>query len=379
MNLYLDNAATTPVRPEVVEAMAPYLTRWFGNPSSRHEVGEIAATALDDARARVAAILGMRPGDIVFTSGGTESNNTAIKGLVLGALPLGRRHLVTTAIEHESVLASADYLARLHGVDVTHVPVDETGALAFDDLAAVLRPDTALVTIGYANNEVGTVQDAAALAAVAHEQKVPLHLDAVQAAGWLPLAGLGADALTIAGHKIGAPKGTGILAVRGRLPLEPLLHGGGQERGRRSGTPDVAGAVAIATALALAESERVAEAGRISALRDAFIAGVLAAVPGARLTGHPTRRLPGTASFVFPGVNGETVLLELERRGIVSSSGSACAAGSDEASHVLLALGMDADDARTAVRFTLPHGLTQNLDAVATAVGEAVAAVGSRG
>jgi cysteine desulfurase len=379
VNLYLDNAATTPVRPEVVEAMAPYLTRWFGNPSSRHEVGEIAATALDDARARVAAILGMRPGDIVFTSGGTESNNTAIKGLVLGALPLGRRHLVTTAIEHESVLASADYLARLHGVDVTHVPVDETGALAFDDLAAVLRPDTALVTIGYANNEVGTVQDAAALAAVAHEQKVPLHLDAVQAAGWLPLAGLGADALTIAGHKIGAPKGTGILAVRGRLPLEPLLHGGGQERGRRSGTPDVAGAVAIATALALAESERVAEAGRISALRDAFIAGVLAAVPGARLTGHPTRRLPGTASFVFPGVNGETVLLELERRGIVSSSGSACAAGSDEASHVLLALGMDADDARTAVRFTLPHGLTQNLDAVATAVGEAVAAVGSRG
>lgn len=379
MNLYLDNAATTPVRPEVVEAMAPYLTRWFGNPSSRHEVGEIAATALDDARARVAAILGMRPGDIVFTSGGTESNNTAIKGLVLGALPLGRRHLVTTAIEHESVLASAGYLARLHGVDVTHVPVDETGALAFDDLAAVLRPDTALVTIGYANNEVGTVQDAAALAAVAHEQKVPLHLDAVQAAGWLPLAGLGADALTIAGHKIGAPKGTGILAVRGRLPLEPLLHGGGQERGRRSGTPDVAGAVAIATALALAESERVAEAGRISALRDAFIAGVLAAVPGARLTGHPTRRLPGTASFVFPGVNGETVLLELERRGIVSSSGSACAAGSDEASHVLLALGMEADDARTAVRFTLPHGLTQNLDAVATAVGEAVAAVGSRG
>lgn len=379
MNLYLDNAATTPVRPEVVEAMAPYLTRWFGNPSSRHEVGEIAATALDDARARVAAILGMRPGDIVFTSGGTESNNTAIKGLVLGALPLGRRHLITTAIEHESVLASADYLARLHGVDVTHAPVDETGALAPDDLAAVLRPDTALVTIGYANNEVGTVQDAAALAAVAHEQKVPLHLDAVQAAGWLPLAGLGADALTIAGHKIGAPKGTGILAVRGRLPLEPLLHGGGQERGRRSGTPDVAGAVAIATALALAESERVAEAGRISALRDAFIAGVLAAVPGARLTGHPTRRLPGTASFVFPGVNGETVLLELERRGIVSSSGSACAAGSDEASHVLLALGMEADDARTAVRFTLPHGLTQNLDAVATAVGEAVAAVGSRG
>ncbi|MBT9605552.1 cysteine desulfurase family protein [Microbacterium sp.] len=379
MSLYLDNAATTPVRPEVVEAMAPYLTRWFGNPSSHHEVGEVAASALDDARARVAGVLGMRPGDIVFTSGGTESNNTAIKGLVLGALPRGKRHLVTTAIEHESVLASADYLARLHGVDVTHAPVDGTGLLDPDDLAAVLRDDTALVSVGYANNEVGTVQDAATLAAVARERGVPLHLDAVQAAGWLPLSGLGADALTIAGHKIGAPKGTGILAVRGRLPLEPLLHGGGQERGRRSGTPDVAGAVAIATALSLAEAERAAEAARVTDLRDTFVARVLQAVPDARLTGHPTRRLPGTASFVFPGINGETVLLELESRGIVSSSGSACAAGSDEASHVLLSLGIDADDARTAVRFTLPHGLTRNLDVVATAVAEAVAAVRSRG
>lgn len=379
MSLYLDNAATTPVRPEVVEAMAPYLTRWFGNPSSHHEVGEAAASALDDARARVAAILGMRPGDIVFTSGGTESNNTAVKGLVLGALPRGKRHLVTTAIEHESVLASGDYLARLHGVEVTYAPVDGTGTLSPADLAATMRDDTALVSVGYGNNEVGTVQDAAALAAVAHERNVPLHLDAVQAAGWLPLAGLGADAITVAGHKIGAPKGTGILAVRGRLPLEPLLHGGGQERGRRSGTPDVAGAVAFATALSLAEAERGGEAERVTAIRDSFIARVLATVPGARLTGHPTRRLPGTASFVFPGVNGETVLLELERRGVVSSSGSACAAGSDEASHVLLALGIEADDARTAVRFTLPHGLTRNLDAVAIAVAEAVTAVGSRG
>ncbi|WP_022877259.1 cysteine desulfurase family protein [Microbacterium sp. B19] len=359
--------------------MAPYLTRWFGNPSSHHEVGEAAASALEDARARVAAILGMRSGDVVFTSGGTESNNTAIKGLVLGSLPRGKKHLVTTAIEHESVLASADYLARLHDVEVTYAPVDATGTLSPDSLAAALRDDTALVSVGYANNEVGTVQDAAALAAVAHARGVPLHLDAVQAAGWLPLAGLGADALTIAGHKIGAPKGTGILAVRGRLPLEPLLHGGGQERGRRSGTPDVAGAVAFATALTLAEAERESDAAQAARFRDAFIHGVLAAVPGARLTGHPDHRLPATASFVFPGVNGETVLLELERRGIVSSSGSACAAGSDEASHVLLALGLDPDDARTAVRFTFPHHMTQNLDAVAIAVAEAVTAVGSRG
>ncbi|MDU0326941.1 cysteine desulfurase family protein [Microbacterium sp. KSW2-21] len=376
MSLYLDNAATTPVRPEVLEAMTPYLTRYFGNPSSHHEVGEAAASALDDARRRVAAVLGMRPGDVLFTSGGTESNNAAIKGIVLGS---GRRHLVTTAIEHESVLASADYLQRLHGVEVTHAPVDETGTLTPDALAAALRDDTALVSVGYANNEIGTVQDVAALAAVAHARGVPLHLDAVQAAGWLPLSGTGADAVTIAGHKLGAPKGTGILAVRGRLPFEPLLHGGGQERGRRSGTPDVAGAVGITTALTLAEAERAEEAARVGALRDAFIARVLALVPTARVTGHPTHRLPGTASFVFPGTNGETVLLELERHGIVSSSGSACAAGSDEASHVLLAIGVDHDEARTAVRFTLPHGLTASLDDVADAVAAAVTAVGSRG
>jgi len=376
VTLYLDNAATTPVRPEVLEAMAPYLTRFFGNPSSHHEVGEAAASALDDARARVAAVLGMRAGDVMFTSGGTESNNAAIKGIVLGS---GKKHLVTTVIEHESVLASADYLARLHGVDVMHAAVDGTGTLSATTLADALRDDTALVSIGYANNEVGTIQDAAALAAVAHERSVPLHLDAVQAAGWLPLSGTGADAITVAGHKIGAPKGTGILAVRGRLPFEPLLHGGGQERGRRSGTPDVAGAVAIARALELAEAERSAEAARVSAVRDAFIDRVLALVPGARLTGHPECRLPGTASFIFPGTNGETVLLELERRGVVSSSGSACAAGSDEASHVLLALGIAHDDARTAVRFTLPHGLTASLEPVADAVAAAVSAVGSRG
>ncbi|MDF2991696.1 MAG: cysteine sulfinate desulfinase/cysteine desulfurase [Microbacterium sp.] len=376
MTLYLDNAATTPVRAEVLEAMAPYLTRYFGNPSSHHEVGEVAASALDDARARVAAVLGMRAGDVMFTSGGTESNNAAIKGLVLAS---GKKHVVTTAIEHESVLSSMDYLARFHGVEVTLAPVDEAGRLSPATLADALRDDTALISVGYANNEIGTIQDAAALAATAHEHGVPLHLDAVQATGWLTLRSTGADAITVAGHKIGAPKGTGILALRGRLPFEPLLHGGGQERGRRSGTPDVAGAVAIARALEIAEAERAEEVERVSALRDAFIARVLALVPGARLTGHPSRRLPGTASFVFPGTNGETVLLELERRGVVSSSGSACAAGSDEASHVLLALGVAHDEARTAVRFTLPHGLTASLDPVANAVAEAVTAVGSRG
>ena len=376
--LYLDNAATTPVRPEVLEAMMPYLTRWFGNPSSHHTVGEAAAGALDDARARVARVLGMRAGDVIFTSGGTEANNLAVKGIGIGAWQAsGRRHVVTTPIEHESVLESAEYLERLHGFAVTRVAVDHFGRLGADAVAGVLRSDTALVTFGYANNEVGTVQDVAAIAAVARERGVPVHIDAVQAAGWLPLnvADLGVDAISLAGHKLGAPKGTGVLAVRGRVPLEPLLHGGGQERGRRSGTEDVAGAVGFATALELAEAERAESAARVTALRDRFIAQVLAAVPSARLTGDPVHRLPATASFTFAGTSGEAVLLELERRGVVSSSGSACAAGSDEPSHVLLAMGVPAQIAQTAVRFTFPHSLRAPLDAVAEAVAASVAAV----
>lgn len=371
--LYLDNAATTAVRPEVLEAMLPFLTRWFGNPSSHHTVGEAAAGALADARSRVARVLGMRAGDIVFTAGGTEANNLAMKGIVLGAT--GRRHVVTTPIEHESILESVDYLHRLHGVDATFVPVSSTARVSADAVAAALRDDTALVSIGYANNEVGTVQDVAAIAAVTAERGIPLHLDAVQAAGWLPLAGRGADAISLAGHKFGAPKGTGVLAVRGRIPLEPLVHGGGQERGRRSGTENVAGAVGLATALELAETEREAEASRLTAQRDAFISRVLTEVPSARLTGDPVHRLPATASFTFAGTSGEAVLLELERRGIVSSSGSACAAGSDDPSHVLLAMGIAPEIAQTAVRFTFPHGWDQSTDAVATAVAASVAAV----
>ena len=376
--LYLDNAATTPVRPEVLEAMMPYLTRWFGNPSSHHTVGEAAAGALDDARARVARVLGMRAGDVIFTSGGTEANNLAVKGIGIGSWQSsGRRHVVTTPIEHESVLESAKYLERVHGFAVTRVPVDHVGRLDPDAVARVLHTDTALVTFGYANNEVGTVQDVAAIAAVARERGVPVHIDAVQAAGWLPLnvADLGVDAISLAGHKLGGPKGVGVLAVRGRVPLEPLLHGGGQERGRRSGTEDVAGAVGFATALELAEAERAESSARVSALRDGFIAQVLGSVPSAQLTGDPVHRLPGTASFTFAGTSGEAVLLELERRGVVSSSGSACAAGSDEPSHVLIAMGIPAEVAQTAVRFTFPHALGAPLDAVADAVAASVTAV----
>lgn len=374
--LYLDAAATSAVHREVLEAMWPYLTGDFGNPSSHHALGESAARALADARATVAAWLGCRASEVVFTSGGTEADNLAIKGIALGA-PRGR-HIVTTPIEHEAVLASIDHLVRLHGFEVTFVPVGRDGRVSPDEFARALRPDTTLASVMLANNEVGTVQPVRELADLAHERGVPFHSDAVQAAGWLALdvRELGVDALSVSGHKIGALKGIGALFVRGRIALEPVIHGGGQERGRRSGTENVAGAVALATAARLAMRDREANAARAAAARDAFVSAVVSGTPGAELTGHPSSRLPGTASFVFPGTNGETVLLELERRGIVSSSGSACAAGSEDASHVLLALGYDEDVARTAVRFSWGPDVSEtDLLGVAPAVAEAVRTV----
>ncbi|WIE60502.1 cysteine desulfurase family protein [Curtobacterium sp. MCLR17_032] len=368
---YLDRAATTPVRREVLEAMWPYLTGTFGNPSSTHGIGDAAARGLAAARTVVAGALGCRPGEVVFTGGGTEGANTAVKGIAL-ATPRGR-HVVTSAIEHEAVLESCRYLERFHGFDVTVLPVQPDGTFAPDTLRAALRPDTTLVSIAHADNEIGTVQDVAGLAAIAHEVGARFHTDAVQSAPWLPvgLDVLGVDAVSVSGHKLGATKGTGALAVRAGVQLEPLVHGGGQERGRRSGTEDVAGAVGLATAWGSVLAEREAAAAHATTVRDLVVAGVIDRVPGARLTGSAEHRLPGHASFCFPGVHGETVLLELERRDVVSSSGSACAAGSTEASHVLTALGLPDDLARSAVRLTFDATLTT---ADATAVVEAVVA-----
>ncbi|MDF0512988.1 cysteine desulfurase family protein [Agromyces sp. H3Y2-19a] len=374
--IFLDHAATTPARREVLEAMRPYLTGAFGNPSSRHGLGDEAARALAAARTAVAEAIGCRPGDVVFTSGGTEADNLAVKGLAL-ADPRGR-HVVVSPIEHEAVLESAAYLARHHGFDVDEVAVDAGGRTTPDALAAVLRPDTTLVSVQLANNEIGTVQPVAELARLAHGVGALVHTDAVQAAGRLPLSldALGVDAISLAGHKIGAPKGTGALIVRGRLPLEPVLHGGGQERGRRSGTENVAGAVAFATALQLAEAERAEAVERIGALGARLTARVLAEVPEARLTGDPSDRLPGTVSFVFPGTSGEAVLLELERDGVICSSGSACAAGRDDPSHVLTAIGVPAELAQTAVRFTLGSATTPaEIEDASAAVARAVSAV----
>ncbi|PRZ40493.1 cysteine desulfurase [Antricoccus suffuscus] len=346
--IYLDAAATTAVRREVLEAMWPYLTGDFGNPSSHHEIGNRASVALEKARATVARYVGARPTEIVFTGGGTEADNLAIKGVSL-ATPRAR-HIVTSPIEHPAVLESCDYLRRHHAFQIDYVPVDHTGMVDLDALADLVTPSSTLVSIMMANNEIGTVQPIGAISKICRAVGVPLHSDAVQAVGSLPIhvRDLGLDALSLSGHKLGAPKGIGALYVRGRVQLEPVLHGGGQERGARSGTENVAAAVGLATALGLA-SPAVAD---LFEVRDVFIDGVLQSVPGAVLTGHRTSRLAGNASFCFPGTSGESVLLRLEESGIVCSSGSACAAGSDEPSHVLTAVGIEREVAQTAVRFT---------------------------
>ncbi|MGZ1491558.1 cysteine desulfurase family protein [Brevibacterium sediminis] len=382
--LYLDTAAAAPVRREALEAAWPYLAGAFGNPSSHHEFGRGPAEALADARARVAKVLGMRATDITFTSGGTEADNLAIIGMALGARTQDRaqgraqtqggtgtavpprRHIVTSPVEHEAVLASVEFLTRVHGFTVTEVDPTSDGTVTPEALTAAIRPDTVLVSVGYANNEIGTVADVPTLAGIAHEAGALFHTDAVQAAGWLPLTGLGVDALSLAGHKVGAPKGIGVAAIRARVPVEPLIHGGGQESGRRSGTENVALAVAFATAIELAEADRHEAADRVRAIRDEFISTVLSHVPGSFLTGAAgtagpdgrATRTPNHASFCFSNTSGEAVLLELERLGVTASSGSACAVGSDEPSHVLTALGVAPEVAQTSVRFTFPSSIT---------------------
>ncbi|WFR82971.1 cysteine desulfurase family protein [Arthrobacter sp. Y-9] len=381
--IYLDAAATTPVRPEVLQALWPVLSGTFGNPASHHEVGESARAVLEDARRRVAAVLGCRPAEVLFTSGGTEADNAALKGIALARRARDPRldRVLISAVEHPAVAESAEYLARVHGFTVDVVPVDHRGVILAEEFGALLGERTAVASVMYANNEVGTVQDLPALAALAQAAGVPLHSDAVQAAGALPLdvRGLGVAALSLAGHKLGAPKGNGVLYLKARTPFEALLHGGGQQRDRRSGTEDVAGAVAFATALELAESERRTMDGPAAEdRRDRFIRAVQDAVPGAVLTGDPVNRLPGSASFCFPGVAGETVLLELERRGIVCSSGSACAAGSSEPSAVLTAMGLPADVALTAVRFSLQRETSEeDLAVTARALGDIFSRLGA--
>ncbi len=351
--IYLDCASTTPIHPRVLQAMEPHLREEWGNPSNVYPLGRRAASALDEARGRVARALGSHDDEVVFTSGGSESDNWALKGVALGRPR--RRHLVTTVIEHSAVLGAARDLQEHFGVEVSYVPADERGLVDPATVAAAIRPDTCLVSVMLANNEIGTIQPIAEIARLARARGVLMHTDAVQAAGFLDLDvdRLGVDLLSLSAHKFYGPKGVGVLYVRRDTPLLSLIHGGDQEGRRRAGTQNVAGIVGCGAALELVEQHRTTTSARLSGLRDRLIEAVEATVPGALLNGDRRRRLPNNANFCFGDVQGETVLLELEMEQIYASSGSACHAGSQDPSHVLLAIGRSPELAHTALRLTL--------------------------
>lgn len=356
--IYLDHAATTPTDPRVVERMLPYFTELFGNASSIYALGRRSQAAIDEARESVAHALGCRPTEIVFTGGGSEADNLAIKGVAFAARRRGN-HIITSAIEHHAVLHTCQYLEQ-QGYTVTYLPVDEYGQVSPAAVQAAITPETALVTIMYANNEIGTIQPIAEIGAICRAHRVPFHTDAVQAAGLLELdvAALNVDLLTLSAHKFYGPKGVGILYMRQGTRLQPQVLGGSQERNRRAGTENVPGVVGAAEALSLAREERDQEVARLSSLRDELIEGVLA-IPGVTLTGHPTRRLPNSASFAISGIEGESLLINLDLAGVAASSGSACTTGSVEPSHVLTALGLAPARARGHLRLTLGRSTTQ--------------------
>jgi cysteine desulfurase len=356
--IYLDHAATTPAAPEVVDRMQPYFSALFGNPSSIYGLGRKSMQALDEAHETVAAILNCRPIELVFTGGGSEADNLAIRGIAYSPRRRGR-HIITSAIEHHAVLHTCQQLER-EGFAVTYLPVDRDGLIDPDAVAAALTDETALVTIMYANNEIGTIQPIAAIGRICRERRVPFHTDAVQAGGLLDLdvAALHVDLLSLSAHKFYGPKGVGVLYIRQGSRVQPQILGGSQERNRRAGTENVPGIVGAAVALARAQEERIAEGARLTALRDRLIAGVLA-TPGASLTGHPTLRLANHASFALAGVEGESLLLNLDLIGVAASSGSACTTGALEPSHVLMALGLSSDTARGHLRLTLGHSTTE--------------------
>lgn len=368
--IYLDHAATTPTHPQVLEAMWPYFTQQFGNASARYPLAEQARHAADWAHAEVARLIRARPGEVVFTSGGSESDNLAIKGVAFASRDRGN-HIITTQVEHHAVLRACEYLERSHGFRVTYLPVDCHGVVDLAALEQAIDERTVLVSIMLANNEVGTIQPIRQIARLTRARGVPLHTDAVQVVACMPIDvdELGVDLLTISAHKCYGPKGVGALYVRRGIPLDPLIHGGHQERDRRAGTENVAGMVGLARAMQL-QRPGVAHT---QDLRDQLIGGVLTSVPGAILTGHPTERLANNASFCFAGVAGETVLIALADRGVACSSGSACAAGESDPSHVLTAMGIDADLAQTAVRFSLGMSNTaEQIDHVVALLAEIV-------
>ncbi len=355
--IYLDNAATTPLDPQVLAAMQPYFSQAFYNPSSSYAPAQSNKRALETARESCAQILNARPGEIIFTSGGSESDNLALKGVIEGWQLFGkaRRHIITTPVEHHAILNVAKYLEG-QGYSVTYLPVDEVGRVDPVEVEKAIRPDTALISVMLANNEIGTIQPIAEIGQIARRHAIPFHTDAVQAAGLLSLdvEALNVDLLSLSAHKFYGPRGVGLLYVRRGIPFASQIQGGSQERDRRAGTENLPGIIGLAAALKLAQAQIEQVVPQLTSLRNKLIAGVLASVPEATLTGAEAGgRLPNHASFCFNNIYGETILLGLEEQGVLCSSGSACSADSNEPSHVLTAIGIDEDLARTAVRFTL--------------------------
>jgi cysteine desulfurase len=360
--IYLDHAATTPVDSGVLEAMRPYFAQDYGNPSSIHAYGQSAEKAVEQARREVAEVLNCAPEEVTFTSCGTEADNLALRGAALAARQIrGARHLVTIPVEHHAVGHTAKQLADLFGFELTVVPVDEHGRVDPEDVGEALRDDTALVSVMYANNEVGTIQPLADIARIAHERGVLVHTDAVQAASQLDVdvQRLGVDLLALGAHKFYGPKGVGALYVRKGTPILPVQTGGGHERGLRAGTHNVPYIVGMAKALKLTAERREADTARFAALRDRLIEGILAGVPESRLTGHPIERLPNNASFVFRNVDGNELLMHLDMAGIAASSGSACKTGDPEPSEVLLAMGLSREWALGSLRLTVGRQTTE--------------------
>ncbi|WP_093172667.1 cysteine desulfurase family protein [Sinosporangium album] len=377
VSAYLDHASTTPMLPEAIEAMAAQLGQ-VGNASALHAAGRRVRRVVEESRESIAEALGARPSEVVFTSGGTESDNLAIKGLYWARRASGATRVLVSAVEHHAVLDPAAWLGDHQGAKVELLPVDEHGRVQPDTLRTAVEKDpdsVALVSVMWANNEVGTVQPVRVLAAVAHDHGIPFHTDSVQAVGQLPVsfAESGVDALTVSGHKIGGPIGVGaLLLARGVDPI-PVLHGGGQERDVRSGTLDAPAIAGLAAAVRIAAETRDEHAKKLTELRDDLIERVRRAVPDARLNGDPVNRLPGNAHFSFPGCEGDALLMLLDAKGVECSTGSACSAGVAQPSHVLLAMGADAALARGSLRFTLGHTSTQaDVDRLVEVIGPAV-------
>lgn len=351
--IYLDHAATTPARPEVVEAMLPYFHDRFGNPSSIYRIARESRKVVESARESVARALGAEPGEIYFTSGGTESDNWAIKGVAFANRKRGD-HIITSAIEHHAVLYPTRYLAK-QGFSVTFLPVDATGLADPGMLEDAITEKTTLISIMTANNEIGTIEPVREIGKIARDHGIPFHTDAVQAVGHIPLSVKddNIDLLSLSAHKFNGPKGVGVLYIRKGTRIDPFLHGGAQERNRRAGTENLAGIVGLATALDFAVQSLPREMERQKRFRDRLIAGLLSSVPHSRLNGHPEKRLPGNVNISFEYVEGESILLSLDAYGICASTGSACTSGSLEPSHVLLAIGLPHEVAHGSLRLTL--------------------------